>query len=336
MKRLLLFLLLVPLAFAQWEGIAAGALTVSIILLAIAYAVGLAFGVNELQMMAKEELYQVVAAGLMVAVLLGANGLLNGVSNAMAFEPGTTTMQAAAVKLLTDTGAAVTTDLRNIGQLDMDVTREASKSGSCNIIQVGYGLSGCGGYSMLPTPLSMAGGITGFAVGELAAMKRLIEISQHFALSFLLPLGIILRTFKVTRGAGGFLIALGISMHLALPAGVLFSQMLSVTFYNNTAASAGYTGAPSASVPSCEPMDSDPSDKGTFSCGSLSSSGKNDEKAAYAYCSMKADIRHYVNDVLIKAILGPVIALLMFAASLRALTSIAGAEVDVSAISRFV
>jgi hypothetical protein len=36
------------------------------------------------------------------------------------------------------------------------------------------------------------------------------------------------------------------------------------------------------------------------------------------------------------ATLGPVISLLMFAASLRALTSLAGAEVDVSAIARFI
>jgi hypothetical protein len=40
--------------------------------------------------------------------------------------------------------------------------------------------------------------------------------------------------------------------------------------------------------------------------------------------------------MLAKATLGPVLALLMMMAGIRTLTSIAGAEVDVSAISRFV
>lgn len=338
MRMLVLLLLLVPLAFAGWAEIAGLALVVATGFLAVAFMLGMAFGVNELQVLAKEEMFQVLASGIMLAALVGTDGAVNSISGAMAVEPGTTNMQDAAIALLTATQTSTAGALKTIGELDMLVNREASKAGNCNIVQVGYGLSGCGGYSMLPTPLSMAGGMVGFAVGELAAMNRLITISKQFALVLLLPLGIILRAFKVTRGAGGFLIALAVSLHLAVPAGVIFGHMLSVSFMASTASSAyrGSTASPESIIPDCEPLDSDASPKRSFSCSGISKSGKNDEKAAYAYCKMREDIRKYTNLVFIKATLGPVIALLMFAASLRAITSLAGAEVDVSAISRFV
>jgi len=246
---------------------------------------------------------------------------------------------------------------------------EASKGGSCNIIQVGYSVSACGGYSMLPTPMSMAGNIAGFAIGELSAMYRLLQISTAYALSFLLPLGIVLRTFKLTRGAGGFLIALGISMHIFLPMGVIFNEMMAVTFIDAKTPDVSASDLaditqykpiimnPAPKIPECNPLDTgstllfvgdypvkcnrnmppggspssyiDSSTVGTLSEG-------NDANAVGMYCMLRSDIKGYLFLMLAKATLGPVIALLLMVTGIRTLTSIAGAEVDVTAISRFV
>lgn len=337
MKRLplLLFLLLAPLSFAGWETIGGVAIAASAALLATVYAIGMGFGVNELQMMAKEELYQLVALGIMMAVLVGANGLINTLSSTPALSPGSDNLQNASVLLLDGIRDNVSSILTSVGKYDLAVTKESSKAGQCSVMGMGYGVSGCGGYSMLPAPLSMAGGIAGFAMGEVSAMKRLILISQSFALPFLLPLGILLRTFRITRGAGGFLIALGISMHIMLPAGIVFNEMLVATFMADATASSGYAASPtSVTIKECSATETKPG-QGSFKCGEVGDD-TNDEKAVKAYCDLRISVRSYLKTMLLQATLGPVIALLMMMASLRALTSLAGAEVDVSAISRFV
>jgi hypothetical protein len=62
----------------------------------------------------------------------------------------------------------------------------------------------------------------------------------------------------------------------------------------------------------------------------------NERRSVGTYCMLRSYIRGYLYLMLAKATLGPVLALLMMMAGIRTLTSIAGAEVDVSAISRFV
>ena len=104
-KKLVLLLLLVPLAFAGWESLAAVAIVTSAIMLGVLYAVGMGFGVNELQLMAKEELFQLIALMIMMVVLVGANGLLNSLSSNQAFGGS---LQDSAKSIITDTKAQVT------------------------------------------------------------------------------------------------------------------------------------------------------------------------------------------------------------------------------------
>ncbi len=335
-KKLVLLLLLVPLAFAGWESLAAVAIVTSAIMLGVLYAVGMGFGVNELQLMAKEELFQLIALMIMMVVLVGANGLLNSLSSNQAFGGS---LQDSAKSIITDTKAQVTDVFDLITIYDRQSSIEASKATQCNILGMGYSVSACGGFSMLATPLSMAGGIAGFAIGELAAMDRLIEISKVYALTFLLPFGIVLRTFKVSRGAGGFIIALAISMHLLLPIGVIFNEMMSATFLTDPAA-AEYNKPPIATIPECNAADTKPP---PFAGSNINSEniatlleGSNEDRALGAYLGLRTDIRSYLAIMLIKATLGPVIALLLMMVGLRTLTSLAGAEVDVTALSRFV
>ncbi|MBN1170413.1 hypothetical protein JXA56_05280 [Candidatus Micrarchaeota archaeon] len=351
MKLALLILLLMPLAFA-WQGLAVAAMTTSVIILALIYMVGFGFGVNELQMMAKEEMFQIIAVAVLIVALTGTDGILNAISTSDAFieTPGDTgaTMQSTAKDIAVRWRGEITglfTDIRN---LDIASSREGSKGSQCNIAGMGYSVSGCGGYSMLATPLSMAGGIVGFAIGELSAIERLILVSETYALAFLLPFGIVLRTLKFTRGAGGLLIALGISLHILLPAGIIFTDMLGQTFIADERAQE-YLPQNYGTVDfDCNPGDTRPEgwagnlimplsiatfDPDLFS-GQLMTN--NEINAINGYTTMRENIRKYLYSILVLATLGPVISLMMVAGGIKALTSIAGAEVDVSAISRFV
>lgn len=360
MKRLLLFLFLVPLAFA-WQTVAALAMMTSFTLLGIIYMVGYGFGVNELKIMAKDELFQMIAVVILMVALIGTDSLLNAIStNDFFIEGDATTMQESAGNIINDTREEMVAIFNTLNSIDRSASIEASKAAQCSIMGMGYSVSGCGGYSMLATPISMAGGIVGFTIGELSAMSRFLLISENYALALLLPLGIVLRTIRLTRGAGGLLIALGIAMHIMLPAGIIFTEKLYDTFVSNDDYLEDY-------VPECIPkpdllVDVDgysmtcasgwtcrlpdgmdaadamcPSSFGVhFDCNPGDTGRGNANDAINGYNIMRSSLREYLVVALLKATLGPVISLLMMASSIRALTALAGAEVDVSAISRFV
>lgn len=355
MKRLLILLLIMPLCFAaSWQEIAGAALMISVSLLAVVYIIGTGFGVNELQMMAKEEFFQVIAVGLMIAALMGTDGLINSMSSGLS--PTSDTIQEVSLDIIEENQGMVKELMRTVSGYDLAISRESSKSSQCNIVSMGYSVSGCGGYSMIAPPLATAGGIVGFALGELSAMERLLQISEKYALALLLPVGIVLRTFKVTRGAGGFLIALGVAMHIMLPIGVIFNEMLAASFLAKMTDSGTDSDTkdmikeydPSvasfnpASIEECDAGDTSPSELDTVIAtldttdvlgGAFDS---NEDKAARAYMKMRQSIRNNLYVILLKATFGPAIALLLMMTSIRALTSLAGAEVDVSSIGRFI
>jgi hypothetical protein len=327
MRAILILLLFMPLAFAAWQSVAAMAIIASVGLLALIYMIGMGFGVNELQMVAKEELFQILAVVLLVAVLIGGDSLLNEISTNPAFTTSTSdTLQEAARESIDNTIADASLILDDVEAHDRSAAIEGSKASSCSILGMGYSVSGCGSYSMLAAPLSMAGGIAGFAIGELHTMKRLILISERFALPFLLPVGILLRTFKITRGAGGLLIAFAISLHIMLPMGVIFNDMLAATFLDPAGTEEDSLSDPYEGTPAGI----------SLSCNAGYTGSGNEDNAIDGYNNMRGNIKKYLFTMLIRATLGPVLSLMIMAASLRALTSLGGAEVDVTALSRFV
>ncbi|VVC04862.1 Uncharacterised protein [Candidatus Bilamarchaeum dharawalense] len=323
MKKLLLLLLLTPLAFAGWEGTAAFAIVTAATILAVLYMVGYGFDITELKMIAKEELFQLFALMIMVAVFYGSTNLIDGISRNYAFAMDKATIQEKAVQILNQWSSDTKDKLNAVNELDAKASKEASRAGQCSLFGMGYSVSGCGSFSMLNPPLGMAGGIIGFAYSEVNGMLKLIQISLEYSLKILLPVGILLRTFKVTRGAGGFFIALAISLHIMLPLGIIFNEVLATTFDN--AGVSGYDGG-TGSIGDCDPFNPWDSTPGIPSNYAI---------AKDAYTSLREGIRGFLKVVLLRSTLGPVIALLIVMASIRGISSVLGAEVDVSMIARF-
>lgn len=327
MKKLLLLLLTIPLVFAGWEATAALAIVTAATILAILYAIGFGFDINELKIMAKEELFQLVALMVMMVVFYGSasvmdDSLLDAISQNKGFAQSEDTIQSEASSILGEWKTETGNILKNIMELDMTASIESSKADQCSLFGMGYSVSACGSYAMLNPPLSMAGGIVGFSLAEVNGMHRFVEISNAYALTILIPVGILLRTFKITRGAGGFFIALAISLHIMLPLGIIFNEMLAKTFENTNPPD--YTGVSLGSISECDP--------GSPSSILLDS---NEDNVKEDYMDLRNGIRGQLSVVLLRSTLGPVIGLLIMMASLRGLTSLMGAEVDVSSIARF-
>jgi len=333
MKKLLfVLLLLAPLSFAAWVSVAAMAVMVSVVILAAVYGVAIGIESEELKVLSKDEFFQLIVLVLLIAVFFIGDGMLNAISTNSAFTQGQPTIQDAAIVSLDETYDKLSLNLEKIASSDVNVAKEASRTLSCYITGGGYSVSACGGFTMLGTPFSFAGSLTAYAIAEVSAVKQLVIIARDYALALLLPIGIILRTFRFSRGAGGFLIALGISLYLLVPAGIVFVDMLNEQFLSDPVSSEYTEDDPSA----LSFGDPDSSSSFTGCEAGMPWGDYNEDRAIDAYQKLRTQLKYYLYIGLLKATLGPVVALLLFIGGLRALSSIFGMEVDVSPISRFV
>jgi hypothetical protein len=350
-KTMMMLLFLFAISFAAsppWHGTAVLAMMISLTLLTITYMVGQGFGIKELLILSKEEFYQVLVLGVMIVALTGTDSVFNTLSQTEELSGTEATMQDAAITSIETSLTNMSSAMDDIKGFDNSIAKEASKGMSCSILGIGYSVSGCGGFAMLATPFSLVGSILGFASGALYGALRLLEISQAYALTLLLPLGIILRTFRITRGAGGLLIAAGISTFLLLPLGILIVDKFGDAFTDSVSSLAD--GSPDRAyvdpVPSfdveCNPGSTLPALRaataitgGLVSIAEMATSDNNEERAIGTYLTLRQNMKHYIFLILVKGTLGPAVALLMMVSGIRALTAIAGAEIDVSALGRF-
>ena len=333
-KILFIMLLLLSTAFAGWESTAFLAIMTSLMILILFYMVAFAFQARTLKIMVKDEFFQLIALILMMVLFFGANNLIDVISQGFSLSGTSTNLQDAAILKLTTTlngKGGIKEIYKDIREADADVGLQASSGFSCSIMSVGYFVSGCGGYTMLQTPFSIVGSILGFSIGELTVMIHLLTLSKTYALTLLLPIGIVLRTFKVTRGAGGLLLGVALSLHLLMPMGVVFMDYFAEAFETyNTETITGvkpsiksdYIGSSkSLSVVECEPADT---------------GEDNDNNAIKTYTTFRKSIRGFLYIILVKATLTPVVALFMFVGGVRMISALGGAAIDVSALGRFV
>lgn len=331
-------------ATPTWQGVAGMAIMVSLILLGVTFMIGYGFSIKELVILSKEEAYQVLVLAVLIAVLSGTDSIFNTISQTEELSGTEATMQDAAITSIGNSLQNLTSALNNIAAIDNDVAKEASETIQCSLIGIGYSVSGCGGFAMLASPFSLVGSILGLAGGSLFGALRLIELSTAYSFTLLLPLGIILRTFRFTRGAGGLLMAVAISTYLLLPLGILFVDKFGDAFTDSVSKlgsgnpDRAYIEKPADVDPDCNPGKTMGGVLGTaLSFNADPTSTESNEDAAIAtYNALRRNIRNYLYLVLVKGTLGPAVALLMMVGGIRVLTKVAGAEIDVSALARLV
>ena len=97
-------------------------------------------------------------------------------------------------------------------------------SGFCNLMGTGLSVAGCSGYGVLRGPTGQMITASGIALMELKAEQLLLAISSNFALTLLLPLGILMRCLHFTRKAGGTIIAIALALAIVMPMAILLTQ----------------------------------------------------------------------------------------------------------------
>ena len=118
-------------------------------------------------------------------------------------------------------------------QFNADLGAASSVSGFCSLMGVGVSIAGCTSYGALRGPTGQLLTATGIGIMETKAEEILLLIADKFALTLLVPLGLILRCLHFTRKAGGTLIALGLSLYLVLPISIIMAQALCDQFVSD-------------------------------------------------------------------------------------------------------
>jgi len=324
MRRVLIiaFIALAGLAAAGpsdgWLGMAAMALTTSALILALIVAIGTAFSINELQLIAKEEMFQLIATAVMVVLLFSAESFFNNTFSVLFGEGGETLQLSANNKLYTILWNHINI-YEKLKGYSLHLSSESTESFFCSLSGIGFNVAPCNGFGALMTPLSMVMQALALSIAELSSLMRLVAFGDRYAFQLLLPFGLLLRTFKATRGAGGLVIGFAAAMYLFLPLSVLMMDGL-------TSPGAIPPDAINIEMKDCEVYD--------FADFGTSMNYHNADAAWAVFKSMYSSVDALLYLFLIQGTMTTVLTLLAFYTSMNYIAKMAGADVDLMSLMR--
>ncbi|MFH0737269.1 MAG: hypothetical protein V1827_01680 [Candidatus Micrarchaeota archaeon] len=307
--------LLLGLAFAAppqpWAGTAFTALMLSLFILAVLYMVSMAFSLNDLKFLATEEFYQLIMTGVMVAVLFSAEATTNQMFSSIA-----PNLQDAGLERINATLDTQVNAYNIVKGYMIKVVPESTRSQYCGLSGAGFNIAPCGSYSALTPPLTISLQAISLSIAELSSLKVLTLFAKTYSFTLLLPIGILLRTLKFTRGAGALFIGLAVSLYLFVPIAAIFMDDVTAP------------GEPSVS-----PIDIMECDTQKFST-EVGFSYYNADNVKDIYDDLLEQINDYLYLFLVRGTLFSVAVLTAFFATFRWISKLAGAEVDISALMR--
>jgi hypothetical protein len=307
-----------------WTRFAAIGLILAFSLVALMYMIGMFLNRPELLASAREEFYQLLFVGVIIALFAV---LLTDVSSnylpsaTLALTNGTSTDLMGSARQVTSANAGdIYWLFANIEQGIKKVGQEASKSAYCSFLGAGYNVVTCTTLNAARGPLGTAYSALGLALADLSAQDLMLKLSDSFLLTLLLPIGIVMRTFRVMRQAGGALMAISLGFYFIFPAAVLFTKYYIVDPSQDTILAGTSVGTAAAHVThlECTPTEMNRNEVTDYMDG-LASPGF---------------YRPILFIVLVKAVFSTILAVFITLGSIRYLASLLGAEIDVSALGR--
>ena len=341
MKKLLLLLALVSLSFAAegWESMAFLAALCAFFVLLILYMLSYLVNSREMGMLAKQEMVQVFVTIFIIVVLVTFNAYTTiAFTDAFAEAFGETSLGHMEFAMeITQAYSDYQWELLKELTLHMVVPLGsiASTSATCSIIGTSFTYPGCIGVQVPFSSLMFATNVMLSAMLANNSQLWLLNIADTFLFPVLLPLGLFLRCFQFTRGAGGFFIAIALGFYFVYP----FSIMV-------TAGMAQSVDIPEPPIPhnikypgekfwegmdtftiesECNPLDLDPyaARKQAMRLVGSGAGGSGDELI---------DGLLYI--FFIGGLFTTMLNLLITLSAVRGLASIFGAEVDISGLAR--
>ena len=297
------------------------ALLIPLFIVAIAYMASYAFNTPSLRAILNDELVQILATGAIALTLVGTQAVVDqyvvATLNASGAASGSidSAMGAAQAKLA-ELGAGTGGVLQNMQDVSVALGKEASKGVFCNFMGVGFSLSNCSPLNAYRGSLTASAFTTTVALSDTAAQSFLLSLARAFGFTVLIPLGLLLRCFKASRGAGGALISIGFGFYTVYPAVILATDNL----LHGTPTPPGAPAIPT--VGSCDPMETQVSK----SLSQFTDYG--DQLTDYA--SAKA-IAYFV---LVRVLFLSILNLIITLGFIRMLAHMIGSDIDVSALAR--
>ncbi len=327
MRKLLLALALISLAFAgpyAWQSLALLALFAGLGVLIIFYLLSYVADSPEMRGMATSEMYQLFMTGVIIAIFVGVEsfstatmaGMLGGAFGA---ENSHINYSINVTQGMVDYQWG---QLKSFSGVVGDMAQVSAYSGQCAFLGFTFGYNGCASIAVPVTSGIIAARAMATSLMVLESQLALLYMARDFFFPILLPIGLFLRTFHVTRGAGGFLIAIAAAFYFIYPITILVTKgVYDQSAYGNVKAAFPSINAPADygyANGDCDPYEL------KYSYTSTIITEFNDNGLVDPLLS------HFF----IGGLLTTAISLLAALSSVRALTRIFGTEVDVSALAR--
>ncbi len=327
-KRALLFVLLLATSLSysagDWQGATLVGIFAATFLTSIIYSLAFAFGVEELKIIAKDDLFQVLIAGILIAGFVDFTMLLDSI----VAPAGSSVLDQASI-ILSNKVNEVKSAISTMKSVSDHLGEEAMRSVTCSYGSFTFSITNCGGFYYSSAPFATGYQMAGVALVELSALTNILSAANTVALSFFLPFGLFLRAFNVTRGAGGVLIAIGLSIYVLLPYIILIADAV-IQDIESTALIPHY-GSLSFSPPPLQ------------SCDAYSFDHSNEDKAVEQFNSFfesqpgnASFAVSFLYLFLVKCTMFVIICLAVFLGGAQALSRMFGATVDMAMLQRLV
>ncbi len=218
-----------------WEAAALTALLVSFGIIGIGFAIGIGFGYHELEEWAKKEMYEIFMSGVILGVLIAFVNILFGIStnlaggnpldvahnylNQMLFDTAGTFLQLFLYNMYI---AAVSTLMIGFF-IPISIPPWIT-------IRIGSYVMPEAGFSAMTLGIDTIFNLISVMLALILTEQVLLDFFRIVMFKYILPLGVLMRTFPLTRVAGSTIIAVAIGAYIIYPLSIIYSAQLYNSF----------------------------------------------------------------------------------------------------------
>lgn len=221
-----------------WEGAALTALLVSFGIIGMAFAIGIGFSYRELQEWAKKEMYEIFISGVIVGSLIMFVNILFGISTNLAGgNPLDIAHNCLNLMLYETSSIFLTMFLYNMYisavstlMIGFFIPIPICIPVCVLTIRIGSYVSPMAGFSALALGIDTLFNIISAMLALLLAEQVLLDFFRVVMFRYFLPLGVLMRTFPLTRVAGSTIIAVALGAYIIYPLAIIYSTQLYNSF----------------------------------------------------------------------------------------------------------
>jgi hypothetical protein len=216
-----------------WETTALTALLVSFGIIGLAFAVAIGFGYKQLEEWAKNEMYEIFVSGLIVGTLILLINIIFGISiNLAGGDPLELAHSYVSSMIVETNGLFLTLLYYNmfIGALStlkfsffIPIPILPPPFPTIVVIRIGSFVAPWTGLGALMMGVDTIFNVLGAMLAALLVEQVLLNFFKLVILKYFLPLGVLMRTFPITRVAGGTLIAIAVGAYIVYPLALIYS-----------------------------------------------------------------------------------------------------------------